>query len=178
MFSKIMDIWRFIAKLTRLMNKRLLRSLSSLIGLYILSIILSLPHAISASSQVEHNASITPLTIVQVAAMTLPSQIFRRWTHSREEDRADILVYRPKDYPFPPARGREGLEFRENGEFIRYQIGATDRSLAVPGRWSIQNTNMVEVQFPNQSVSSYTLTILECDEQILKVRQTAGGTSQ
>ncbi|MEG4059045.1 MULTISPECIES: hypothetical protein [unclassified Microcoleus] len=175
MFSKIMDIWRFIAKLTRLMNKRLLRSLSSLIGLYILSIILSLPHAISASSQVEHNASITPLTIVQVAAMTLPSQIFRRWTHSREEDRADILVYRPKDYPFPPARGREGLEFRENGEFIRYQIGATDRSLGVPGRWSIQNTNMVEVQFPNQSVSSYTLTILECDEQILKVRQTAGG---
>ena len=170
-----MDIWRFIAKLTRLMNKRLLRSLSSLTGLYILSIILSLPHAISASSQVEHNASITPLTIVQVAAMTLPSQIFRRWTHSREEDRADILVYRPKDYPFPPARGREGLEFRENGEFIRYQIGATDRSLGVPGRWSIQNTNMVEVQFPNQSVSSYTLTILECDEQILKVRQTAGG---
>lgn len=173
-----MDIWRFIAKLTRLMNKRLLRSLSSLIGLYILSIILSLPHAISASSQVEHNARITPLTIVQVAAMTLPRQIFRRWTHSREEDRADILVYRPKDYPFPPARGREGLEFRENGEFIRYQIGATDRSLAVPGRWSIQNTNMVEVQFPNLSVSSYTLTILECDEQILKVRQTAGGTSQ
>ncbi|MEG4109124.1 hypothetical protein [Microcoleus sp. S13_C5] len=160
------------------MNKRLLRALSSLIGLYILSIILSLPHAISASLQVEHNASITPLTIVQVPAMTLPSQIFKRWTHSREEDRADILVYRPKDYPFPPARGREGLEFRENGEFIRYQIGATDRSLGVPGRWSIQNTNMVEVEFPNQSVSSYTLTILECDEQILKVRQTAGGTSQ
>jgi len=120
MFSKIMDIWRFLAKLTRLMNKRLLRSLSSLIGLYIfLIIILSLPHPISASSQVEHNASITPPTIVQVAAKTLPSQIFRRWTHSREEDRADILVYRPKDYPFPPARGREGLEFRKNGEFIR-----------------------------------------------------------
>jgi predicted membrane protein len=178
MFSKIMDIWRFIPKLTRLMNKRMLRSLSSLIGLYILSIVLSLPHAISAPSQVEHNASINPLTIVQVAAMTLPSQIFRRWTHSREEDRADILVYRPQDYPFPPARGREGLEFRENGEFIRYQIGPTDRSLAVPGRWSIQNTNVVEVQFPNQSVSSYILTILECDEQILKVRQTAGGTSQ
>ncbi|MEG3960538.1 hypothetical protein QT982_34815 [Microcoleus sp. herbarium2] len=132
----------------------------------------------SASSQAEHKASITPPTIVQVAAKTLPSQIFRRWTHSHEEDREDILVYRPKDYPFPPARGREGLEFRKNGEFIRYQIGATDRILAVPGRWSIQNTNKVKVRFPNQSVSSYTLTILECDEQILKVRQTAGATSQ
>ena len=173
-----MDIWRFIGKVTRLMNKRRLRSLSSLIGLYILSIILSLLHPISASSQVEHNASITPLTIVQVATMTLPSQIFRRWTHSREEDPEDILVYRPKDYPFPPARGREGLEFRKNGEFISYQIGPTDRGLAVPGRWSIQNTNKVKVQFLNKSVSSYTLTILECDDRILKVRQTAGGKSR
>ena len=178
MFSKIMDIWRFIAKLTRLMNKRRLRSLSSLMGLFILSIILSLPQPISASSQVEYKASITPPTILQVAAKTLPSQIFRRWTHSYEEDRADILVYRPKNYPFPPARGREGLEFRKNGEFISYQIGPTDRSLAVPGRWSIQNTNKVKVQFLNKSVSSYTLTILECDEKILKVRQTAGGRSQ
>jgi hypothetical protein len=67
-----------------------------------LSIILSLPHPISASSQVEHNASITPPTIVQVAAKTLPSQIFRRWTHSHEEDRADILVYRPKTTRFHP----------------------------------------------------------------------------
>ena len=81
-------------------------------------------------------------------------------------------MYRPKDYPFPPARGREGLEFRENGGFISYQIGPTDGGLAVPGQWLIQETNVVEVQFPNQSASSYTLTILECDEQILKLRQT------
>jgi hypothetical protein len=109
--------------------------------------------------------------------MTLPSQLFRRWTHSREEDQGDKLVYRPNDYPFPPARGRGGLEFRENGEFIRYQIGATDKSFAVSGQWKVKNTNVVEVQFPNQSTSSFTLKILECDEQILRVRQTVGSTS-
>jgi len=159
------------------MDKRLLRSLSFLICSYTLSIVLLLLHPTSASTQVGHSISTTPLILIQVAPMTLSDQIFRRWTHSREEDQGDILVYRPNDYPFPPARGREGLEFRENGEFIRYQIGPTDSSLAVPGQWIVKDTNIVEVQFPNQSALSYTLTILECNEQILKVRQTAGVTS-
>lgn len=170
MFRKTTSIRRFKEKLSRLMGKRLLGSLSYLVSLCILSITLPFSRAVTASSQVEHNVSVTPPTIAQVISMTLPSQLFSRWIHSREEDQGDTLVYRPKDYPFPPARGREGLEFRENGEFIRYQIGPTDRGLAVPGRWSIQETNVVEVQFPNQSASSHTLTILKCDEQILKVR--------
>lgn len=108
------------------------------------------------------------LTRVHVHSMTLPNSIFQHWTHSREEDQSDIQVYRPSDYAFPPARGREGLEFRPNGEFILYQIGATDASHAVSGQWSLQDSNRVEVQLPDQS---YQLAILECDEQILKVRR-------
>jgi hypothetical protein len=160
------------------LKKPLMRSLFFSIGLWILSIIFLSPRAVSAPLQVSHHTSVTPPTIAQAVAMTLPSQIFRRWTHSREEDQGDILVYRSSDYPFPPARGREGLEFRENGEFILYQIGSTDRSLGVPGQWSLHGANVVAVQFPDQSASSYTLTILECSEQILKVRQTAGNPSQ
>lgn len=178
MFGKTTSIRRFKAKLTRLMGKRLLRSLFFQVSLCIWSIILPLPHAVSAPWQIEYNASSTPPTIVQVIPMTLPSQIFRRWTHSREEDVGDTLVYRPSDYAFPPARGREGIEFCENGEFIRYEIGSTDRSLATSGRWSVEETNVVKVQFPNQSAPLHAMTVLECDEQILKVRQTAGGTNQ
>jgi hypothetical protein len=106
--------------------------------------------------------------------MTLPSQIFRKWMHSREEDVGDTIVYRPSNYPFPPARGRDGLEFRDSGEFILYQIGAADGSDAVPGRWNVQESNIVQIEFPNKSPSSYRLTILECTDQILKVKQTAG----
>jgi hypothetical protein len=160
------------------LKKPLIRSLFFLVGLWILSIIFLPPRAVSAPLSVADHISVTPSTISQAVSMTLPSQIFRRWTHSREEDQGDILVYRSDDYPFPPARGREGLEFRENGAFILYQIGSTDRNLAVPGQWSIQGTNVAEVQFPDQSVSPYTLTILECSEQILKVKQTAGNTGQ
>lgn len=81
------------------------------------------------------------------------------------------MVYRPYDYPLPPARGREGLEFRENGEFIRYQIAPTDRSAAVPGHWQIAGTNTVQIQFPDQPVSG--ITILECSQEILRFKQTA-----
>mgnify|MGYP000287417660 CR=1 FL=1 len=178
MFHRPICVQRFKAKLTYWMGKSCLRSLFSMIGLCILSDILLFPHVVYACEPIENIAHLTSFTITQVISMTLPSPIYRRWTHSREEDQGDILVYRLSDYPFPPARGREGLEFRKNGEFIRYQIGTTDRSLAVPGRWSVKDTNIVEVQFPNQSALSYTLTILECDEQILKIRQTAGDISQ
>lgn len=153
------------------MNRQLLRFLSFLIGFCILSLILSIPYAISTPLRVEDQGSITPPTYVRAAPMTLPRPIFRRWTHSREEDQGDILIYRPNDYSFPPARGREGLEFNENGEFLHFSIGSVDRSLAVPGRWSIQQTNVVEIQFLDRSIPSYVLTILECNEQLLKVRR-------
>lgn len=155
------------------MNKKLWRFLTSLICLCILSIILASPYAMSSPSRADDKGSITPPATVQVVPMTLPSSIFRRWTHSREEDQRDILVYRPHNYSFPPARGREGLEFYKSGEFFYSSIGSTDRSLAVSGRWSIQQTNLVEIQFFDRSIPSYALEILECNEQILKVRRIA-----
>lgn len=158
-------------------GKACLRVLLSIASLYVLSNLLLLPSAVLASEPIEHRTRLALFTMTQDTSMSLPSQIFKRWTHSREEDQGDILVYHPtdSDYPFPPARGREGLEFRENGEFIRYPIGAADKSLGVPGRWNAQNQNAVEVQFPDQSASAYNLTILECDEQVLKIKRTAEG---
>jgi hypothetical protein len=177
MFRKTFAFCQFKTRLIRWSSKHQTRSLFWVVGLCTLSIVLPLPYALSASWEAGYQANIDQRFIMQATTMTLPNQIFRRWIHSREEDQGDILVYRPTGYPFPPARGREGLEFRENGEFIRYQIGATDRNLAVPGQWSIENGNVVTIQFPDQSASSYTLTILECDEQILKVRQATENTN-
>lgn len=157
----------------RWIGRRLGRSLLVLLSWCILNTLL-LPDAVSAPWPVDQNSHIPSPTVAQAISMTLPSPIFKRWIHAREEDQGDVRVYHPIDYPFPPARGREGLEFRENGEFIRYSMGATDRSVGVPGQWSAQSRNVVEVQFPNQSASPYTLTILECDGQVLKVRQAQG----
>ena len=60
----------------------------------------------------------------------------------------------------------------ENGEFIFYQIAPTDGSQAIEGQWHLQDNHVVEIQFPQNPVHDYTLTILECDNQVLKVRET------
>ena len=109
-------------------------------------------------------------TVPQATPMTLPNPIFQQWLHSREEDEGDVRVYRPMDYPFPPARGREGLEFRQDGTFVLYQIAPTDGNLAVEGRWQLENNNRVQVQFPQNPINNCTLMILECNDQILKVQ--------
>jgi hypothetical protein len=41
----------------------------------------------------------------------------RVWVRSHEEERGPVRVYRPEGYPFPPARGREGLTFHGDGRF-------------------------------------------------------------
>jgi hypothetical protein len=164
--------WKRIGQI----GNRWIQFLICLVGWSVFSLALPFPAEAWVGGPV--GASASQPAVIQVAQMTLPNPIFKRWTHSREEDQGDVLTYRPSDYPFPPARGREGLEFRQNGEFIRYEIGATDRSLGVAGRWSIQSRNVVRVEFSNQSAPSQTVTILECDDQILKLSQTAGAVNQ
>jgi hypothetical protein len=103
----------------------------------------------------------------------LPSTMFRRWIHSREEDTKDVTVFRPSSFAFPPSRGREGIEFRENGEFFHYRIGATDRSEAVAGQWHVERDNIIEVDFPTARLSPYRLVVISVDNDALKVRREA-----
>jgi hypothetical protein len=146
------------------------------IGFCILSIVLMFSQVgligsvgeILAHAPVEQNLGISRPAAMQVDAMTLPDPIFRHWTHSREEDQGDIRVYRPTDYNFPPARGREGMEFRRDGQFVFYQIGATDVNQAVLGQWRLEDANRVTIQLPNQD--AYQLTIMECSNSVLKVK--------
>ena len=103
----------------------------------------------------------------------LPSTMFRKWTHSREEDTREMTVFRPSTFSFPPSRGREGFEFRENGEFIHYHIGATDRSEAVFGQWRVEQNNVIEVDFPTAQLLPYRLVVISVDNDVLKVRREA-----
>lgn len=73
---------------------------------------------------------------------SLPSEIFRKWGHSREEDNNDIRVYRPDDFNFPRARGRAGLEFRRDGSFVDWIIGPTDAQQPLSGHWQIESLDM------------------------------------
>jgi hypothetical protein len=61
--------------------------------------------------------------------------MLRRWVHSFEEDHDGIAVYRPVEFPFPRARGRRELEFRDDGTFVYGAIGRGDAPEYDTGTW-------------------------------------------
>ena len=100
----------------------------------------------------------------------LPPEIFKHWIHSREEDIETVRVYRLSNYEFPPSRGRDGFEFRENGEFIQYGIGPTDRMQRILGTWTAEGENQIRVSFKAEQQEPYTMQVVSCDESLLKIR--------
>ena len=101
----------------------------------------------------------------------LPQEIFKHWVHSHEDDTKDIKVFRPVDYKFPPSRGREGFEFKKNGEFILYRIAPTDGSNKFFGHWKTGGKNKIIVSFETHDIGSYTITIVLCNKDILKIKK-------
>jgi hypothetical protein len=61
--------------------------------------------------------------------------LFRRWVHSFEEDHDGTAVYRPAEFPFPRARGRRELEFRDDGTFVYGALGRGDAPEHHTGTW-------------------------------------------
>ena len=62
----------------------------------------------------------------------------RLWLRSHEEEDGPTRVYRTQGgHTFPPARGREGLVFHEDGRFEYRQAGRGDRPDAVTGAWRL-----------------------------------------
>jgi hypothetical protein len=100
----------------------------------------------------------------------LPDEIFRKWMHSFEEDTDGIIVYRPAEYEFPRARGRDGIEFRSDGVFIDWEIGRTDALRGINGRWEMEGPGRVRILL-EEGREPRILEILQCDAEILKVRE-------
>ena len=106
-------------------------------------------------------------------ASDLPPAIFRRWTHSREEDAGDLEVFRPEGFEFPPAFGRDGFEMRKDGEFIQYDIGPADEVVRVLGRWTLLGSQRVSVSFEGTEREGYSFEIVAVDDLVLRIRREA-----
>lgn len=101
----------------------------------------------------------------------LPDEIFRKWMHSFEEDTNGITIYRPVEYEFPRARGRDGIEFKSDGVFIAWEIGPTDTNRGINGHWKIEGSRRVRVSLEGNVRESRILEIIQCDAGILKMRE-------
>ena len=95
------------------------------------------------------------------------------WTHSFEEDEAGVLVYRPTHgYPFPPARrGRETLEFGEDGQLTTLMAGPDDRPLATrpTGQLKAVGSNRYALMDEMASVPQRVIEVIEATPEILKL---------
>lgn len=81
------------------------------------------------------------------------------------------MVYRPRGYQLPLARGRSGFEIRPDGEFRQYDMGPVDRSVPIPGHWQLTGPDTIRVDLEGQPDRSHTLHIVSSGEDMLKVRQ-------
>lgn len=93
------------------------------------------------------------------------------WIHSHEEDTPDVRVYRPADYPFPPARGRDGFEFRPDGELVYLGIARADGTEESNGRWTVEASNRVRIEVQSERIEPFTLEVVSCDGEMLKVKR-------
>ena len=72
------------------------------------------------------------------------SALARHWVHAHEEDSPSTLVYRPKGYVLPPARGRKALELEPSGGYVEHGYGPTDRRVRDgSGRFRLEGDDLV-----------------------------------
>lgn len=100
-----------------------------------------------------------------------PRDALKHWVRAQEEDQQGLNVYRPADYPLPPARGRTGFELLPDGEAVYYGIGPTDRSETIPGRWVFEEPARLEIELPGSRFGNISMEIVSIEPNRLAVRQ-------
>ena len=65
-----------------------------------------------------------------------------RWLHSHEEDTDEAQVFRPGDFDFPPARGRDGFELRADGTSLELRPGPADQPEQAEGSWKLEGDRL------------------------------------
>jgi hypothetical protein len=93
--------------------------------------------------------------------------LFKSWGHSREEDADGLTVYRPAGFKFPISRGRDGLEVRRDGTFVRHDPGPDDAGRKTSGSWKFVDDKL-HVSMGDDAPRRGT--IVQCDDDVLKVR--------
>ena len=105
---------------------------------------------------------------MEAADGTLPCFTDRLWMRSREEEKGPVQIYRPENFPFPPARGREGLAFRSDGTFEYITPGRGDRPSKNAGRWCSDpgDQTRVTAEISGQTIE---LRIVEVTSDMLRL---------
>lgn len=95
----------------------------------------------------------------------------KTWLHAVEEDSAEVTVYRPNTYTFPPSRGRTGFSFDADGTFRLLSIAPTDGLEEHPGRWKMVKKNILRITFTGNEPEDFYLQIISASPEVLKAKR-------
>lgn len=97
--------------------------------------------------------------------------LHQHWIHSREEDTATEMVFRPASYDFPLARGRKSFEINSDGTLINYGMSPTDREEETEGVWKLEDGGQLAFYADAQAEPNQKLQIVSVDEERLVVKK-------
>lgn len=99
--------------------------------------------------------------------------LYGTWYRSFEEDGENFLVYRPREFKFPPARVREKIEILEDGVLFEHRITPSDAYAKVKGKYyyCLQHRELTFTFSENGVESSRIYEVLESTKQILRLKQ-------
>jgi hypothetical protein len=105
------------------------------------------------------------------AMRTYGSALFQHWTHSYEEDKNEMTTYRPASFAFPPSRGREGFEIKEDGTYIRHAIGRADAPEKMMGTWEMKGKNTLIISMTETKIPPFEVKILSVEQNMLTIQK-------
>ena len=94
-------------------------------------------------------------------------QLSAAWVHSHEEDTPTATVYRPAEFPFPPARGRKGFRLWPDGTLVSERPGPTDRTETAPGAWSLRG-NLLQLVPVGGAAQTLCVESVDADRLVIR----------
>ena len=95
----------------------------------------------------------------------------KTWLHAVEEDSADVTVYRPNTYSFPPSRGRTGFSLDADGTFRMLRIAPTDGLEEHQGRWKMVKKDLMHVTIAGPEPEDFYLQIISASPELLETKR-------
>jgi len=93
------------------------------------------------------------------------------WVHSHEEDTDTEMVFRPRGFRFPPARGRNSFELKAGGSLVMGGIAPNDQRTTADGVWKLEGDNKLALYSGSNSTPDQVMEIVSADKDRLIVKK-------
>jgi len=92
----------------------------------------------------------------------------KKWVHAHEEDTQESLVFRPEEYPLGLSRGRDAIQFFEDGSVARTGIAPNDTLSFSGGSWTLlEDGETLTVSETHRHTTAVKVVSLDSDKLVI-----------